>query len=139
MRYLYFLNLNTLTSKRPVRQIDFLDLNGKVMENCYYCTKEDFLKTVKEENYYGVPMAVNVFRDENGQTIPLDFVKNFDPLPQGFKIFYYKEGEGLNTKIIDFESQKPIFYYDSSATDMGNNPMVGMTVACAVAVEEACK
>ena len=45
-----------------------------------YYSEEDFLKTVMEENYYGVPMVVNVFRDEDGQTIPLDFVQDFDPL-----------------------------------------------------------
>ena len=81
---------------RPVGRIDFLDTKGQTGESCYYYSEEDFLKTVKEENYYGVPMVVNVFRDENGQTIPLDFVQDFDPLPQGFKILDYKEGEDMN-------------------------------------------
>lgn len=78
---------------RPVGRIDFLDLNGRVGESCYYYTEEDFLKTVEEENYCGAPMTVNVFRNKDGSTIPLDFVKNFDPLPQGFEILDYKEGE----------------------------------------------
>ena len=81
---------------RPVGRIDFLDTKGQTGESCYYYSEEDFLKTVKEENYYGVPMVVNVFRDEDGQTIPLDFVQDFDPLPQGFKILDYKEGEDMN-------------------------------------------
>ena len=75
---------------RPVGRIDFLDTKGQTGESCYYYSEEDFLKTVKKENYYGVPMVVNVFRDEDGQTIPLDFVQDFDPLPQGFKILDYE-------------------------------------------------
>ena len=47
---------------RPVGRIDFLDTKGQTGESCYYYSEEDFLKTVKEENYYGVPMVVNVFR-----------------------------------------------------------------------------
>ena len=81
---------------KPIARIDFLDTKGQTGESCYYYNEEDFLKTVKEENYYGVPMVVNVFRDENGQTIPLDFANNLDPLPQGFKILDYKEGEDMN-------------------------------------------
>lgn len=81
---------------RPVGRIDFLDTKGQTGESCYYYSEEDFLKTVKEENYYGVPMVVNVFRGEDGHTIPLDFVQDFDPLPQGFKILDYKEGEDMN-------------------------------------------
>lgn len=81
---------------RPVGRIDFLDTKGQTGESCYYYSEKDFLKTFKEENYYGVPMVVNVFRGEDGQTIPLDFVQDFDPLPQGFKILDYKEGEDMN-------------------------------------------
>ena len=43
---------------RPVGRIDFLDTKGQTGESCYYYSEEDFLKTVKEENYYGVPMVV---------------------------------------------------------------------------------
>lgn len=51
---------------RPAGRIDFLDTKGQVGESCYYFTEEHFLATVKEENHYGVPMVVNIFRDENG-------------------------------------------------------------------------
>ena len=49
-----------------------------------------------EDNYFGVPMIVNVFRDDKNKTIPLDFVKDFNPPPQGFKIIDYIEGEDEN-------------------------------------------
>ena len=85
-----------MEKKIPVGKIDFLDTNGEVGETCYYYTEEEFLKSVKHENYYGAPMVVTVFRDDNGQTIPLDFMKDFDPYPQGFHIIDYEEGENLN-------------------------------------------
>ena len=85
-----------MDKKIPVGKIDFLDTNGEVGETCYYYTEEEFLKSVKHENYYGAPMVVTVFRDDNGQTIPLDFMKDFDPYPQGFHIIDYEEGDNLN-------------------------------------------
>ncbi len=84
------------TKLRPVGRIDFLSSNGNIGESCYYYTAESFIEAVKAENYYGVPMVINVFRDENGQTIPLDFADNFDPLPQGFHIIDFREGEDMN-------------------------------------------
>ena len=80
----------------PVGRIDYLGANGKVRESSYHYTEEEFLKTVKEENHYGVPMVVNVFRRENGQTIPFGFALDLDPPPQGFKILNYVEGEDMN-------------------------------------------
>ena len=85
-----------MEKKIQVGKIDFLDTNGEVGETCYYYTEEEFLKSVKHENYYVAPMVVTVFRDDNGQTIPLDFMKDFDPYPQGFHIIDYEEGENLN-------------------------------------------
>ena len=42
-----------MEKKIPVGKIDFLDTNGEVGETCYYYTEEEFLKSVKHENYYG--------------------------------------------------------------------------------------
>lgn len=91
------------TKIRPIGRIDILyrknshSAVGAVGERCYYYDEKDFLKAVKEQNYYGVPMIVNVYRDENGNTIPLDFVLDFDPPVQGFYIIDY-EGEFENDK-----------------------------------------
>ena len=70
---------------RPVGRIDYLDMRGRVGEHCYYYTEKEFLDRVMEANYYGANMVVNVFKDQNGNTIPLDFVTDFDPPPAGFK------------------------------------------------------
>ena len=72
--------------KRPIARIDYLHTDGSIGESCYFYTESEFLARVKEDNYYGTPMVVNVFRDENGETIQLDFVEDFDPPPQGFNI-----------------------------------------------------
>ncbi len=87
---------------KPVGRIDYLGSNGKIGERFYSFNEEDFLKTVKNDNYYGVPMVINVYRDENGKTIPLDFLLSIDPPVQGFHILDY-EGEfeyGKNTELI---------------------------------------
>lgn len=83
------------TNIRPVGRIDYLDTNGKVGEKFYSFNEEDFLKTVKTDNYHGIPMVVNVYRDENGKTIPLDFVLDFDPPVQGFHIVDYNDMEKI--------------------------------------------
>ena len=81
---------------RPVGRIDYLDMKGRVAEQCYYYTEKEFLDRVMEANYYGANMVVNVFRDASGKTIPLDFVTDFDPPPAGFKILDYEKGDSMN-------------------------------------------
>lgn len=115
-------------NKTPVGRIDFLSLNGTVEESVYYYSEKEFVKSVNEENYYGVPMIVNVFRDENGQTIPLDFVNDFDPLPQGFKIINYKkEGNKMNEfqKLAMLAKRYKALYPEGTRIEvlmMGNDP-----------------
>ena len=78
-----------LQQKRPIARIDYLSSSAMVGERCYHYDYEKFLNRVKEDNYYGVPMEITVYRDEHGKTIPLDFVSELDPLPQGFHIEDY--------------------------------------------------
>ena len=80
-----------LQQKRPIAQIDYLSSAGMVGERCYHYDYDEFLHRVKEDNYYGTPMEITVFRDEHGKTIPLDFMMELDPLPQGFHIEEYRE------------------------------------------------
>lgn len=93
-----------ISSVRPVGRIDYLHTNGSVGESLYYYNEDDFLKRVKEDNYYGTPMVLYIYRDDRGKTIPLDFVKKLDPYPQGLHIIDFvddmeslvKEVEALN-------------------------------------------
>lgn len=82
--------------KCPIARIDYLHTDGSIGESCHFYNESEFLARVKEDNYYGTPMVVNVFRDENGETIPLDFVEDFDPPPQGFNIIDFTEENDMN-------------------------------------------
>jgi len=70
----------------PVGRIEFLGSNGTVGETVKYIDGDRFVKDIKDENYYGSPMRIVVYRQQDGSTIPLDFVQNLDPSPQGFEI-----------------------------------------------------
>ena len=81
--------MSKLQQERPIARIDYLSSAGMVGERCYHYDYEKFLNRVKEDNYYGTPMEITVFCDEHGKTIPLDFMMELDPLPQGFRIEDY--------------------------------------------------
>lgn len=81
---------------RPVGRVDYLNSKGRVKERCYFYTFKEFIQTVNYDNFYGIPMIVNVFKRKGGQKIPFDFVLELDPPPQGFKTIKYKEGEDMN-------------------------------------------
>lgn len=69
-------------------RIDWLGSTGAVRESIEYCDEKDFVETIKEENYYGVPMIVVLYTDENGKpflTSHKSLEESFDPLPQGYK------------------------------------------------------
>lgn len=71
---------------RPVGRIDFLGSDGKVGDTIEYIDEAKFIRDIKEENHYGSPMTITVYREADGSTIPTDFVQNLDPSPQGFEI-----------------------------------------------------
>ncbi len=71
---------------RPVGRIDFLGSDGKVGDTMEYIDEAEFLRDIKEENHYGTPMTITVYREADGRTIPTDFVQNLHPSPQGFEI-----------------------------------------------------
>src|SRR5574344_1857934 len=51
-----------------------------------YIDEAEFIRDIKEENHYGTPMTITVYREADGSAIPTDFVQNLDPSPQGFEI-----------------------------------------------------
>ena len=85
-----------MNSKYPIARIDYLHTDGSIGESCCFYTESEFLARLKEDNYYGTPMVVNIFRNKNGETIPLDFVEDFDPPPQGFNIIDFSEENDMN-------------------------------------------
>ena len=71
---------------KPVGRIDYLHTDGKVRESIEYTSEYQFVKDIKDENYYGTPMSVVVYADKDGNTISRDFVNELDPPPQGFEV-----------------------------------------------------
>ena len=50
-----------------------------------YHSETDFLKALKEELYYGVPLTIVLYRDENGKTLSKSFLEDLDTLPKGLR------------------------------------------------------
>lgn len=67
----------------PVARLEFLSSCGKVVDSVEYYNETDFLKALKEELYYGVPLIIVFYRDENGKTISKSFLEDLDTFPKG--------------------------------------------------------
>lgn len=74
------------TESYPVGRIEYLGSNGKVGESIEYTSEYQLTKDIKEENYYGSPMNIVLYRDKDGKTIPQDFLSELDPPVQGVRI-----------------------------------------------------
>mgnify|MGYP001027412482 FL=1 len=74
------------TQAVPVGRIEYLGSNGEVGETVEYTDAERFERDIKDENYYGAPMSVVVYRHADGNTIPYAFISECDPPLQGFSI-----------------------------------------------------
>lgn len=77
----------------PVARIDYLYGSGKIGESLYFYCEKDFLKRLKEDNYYGTPMTVTLYRDSSGNTISNAFLMDMDPPIQGFSVENYHEAK----------------------------------------------
>ena len=89
---------------KPIGRIDYLHTDGRVRESIEYTSPYQFERDIKEENYYGVPMKIVLYKDRNGTTIPQDFISQLDPPPQGVEIIdspYLKSSLDIAKEIID--------------------------------------
>ena len=71
---------------KPIGRIDYLGTDGKVGESIEYTSPYQFEKDIKEENYYGVPISIVLYKDKDDNTIPHGFIAQLDPPPKGFEI-----------------------------------------------------
>ena len=66
----------------PVARIDYINEDGLIEMSTDYLDEKDFLRDVYAENKDGVFMQVVLYRDENGRTIPDDFMSDMkEPIP----------------------------------------------------------
>ena len=78
-------------SIKPAAQVartDYLYGKGRIGESVEYTDAADFIRDVKEQNEYGAPMALVLYADAKGETIPRDFLQDMDPPPQGVTVSY---------------------------------------------------
>ena len=68
---------------KPVGRIEYLGTDGAVGEIIEYTSPYQFEKDIREENYYGTPMNIVLYRDKDGNTISIDFLSALDSPPQG--------------------------------------------------------
>ena len=63
----------------PLARIDYLDDDGHVEMSTDFTYEGDFLRDVFEENNRGTRMHIVLYRDDNGRTIPTNFVSEMKP------------------------------------------------------------
>ena len=88
---------------KPIGRINYLHTDGRVRESIEYTSEYQFVKDIKEENYYGTPMEVVLYQDKDGNTISTKFVEDLDPPPQGFKRIQSPYLERSEEEITDAE------------------------------------
>ncbi len=89
---------------KPIGRIDYLHTDGRVRESVEYTNPYQLKKDAKEETYYGVPMKIVLYKDEDGTTIPQDFISQLDPPPKGVEVIdspYLKSSLDIAKEIID--------------------------------------
>lgn len=70
----------------PVGRIDYLNADGAVENSIEYTNPTMFEKDIKEENTFDVKMAVYLYKDADGNTMPHDFIDNLPNPLQRFEI-----------------------------------------------------
>lgn len=107
----------------PVGRIDFLATNGSVGESVEYTDAEEFVAAIKEENYFGAPMRIVLYRDSESQTIPQDFLKELDPPPQGFEIIDMAQAHVEWAKWLINAYCQDVFEEEADFSDLSQVPL----------------
>ena len=82
----YDVRVGVRDSMTPVGRLDFLGSDGTVGDSAEYPDEASFVKAIKEEMHYGVPLIVVLYRDSDGHTISPDFLKELDTMPKGLTV-----------------------------------------------------
>ena len=70
----------------PVGRIDYLNADGAVESSIEYTNPTMLEKDIKEENTFDVKMAVYLYKDDDGNAIPHDFIDSLPNPLQRFEI-----------------------------------------------------
>ena len=77
-------HLRSMNKEDPVEshvigRINYLHPDGRVRESVEYTSEYQFEKDIKEEHSFGVSISVTLYADENGKTVPVDYIFKLDP------------------------------------------------------------
>lgn len=70
----------------PIGRIDYLNADGEVENSIEYTNPTSLERDIKEENTFDVRMAVYLYKDADGNTIPHDFIDRLPNPLQHFEI-----------------------------------------------------
>lgn len=70
----------------PVGRIDYINANGEIENSIEYTNPTMLEKDIKEESTFGVKMAVYLYMDTDGNTMPHDFIDRLPNPLQHFEI-----------------------------------------------------
>ena len=74
---------HALPGESYIARLDYLTFDGKVCSSIEYGDEKLFLSDLKESLYYGEPLCIILYRDQNGKTISRAFLDDLDTLPKG--------------------------------------------------------
>ena len=112
---------------KPIGRIEYLGTKGEVGESIEYTSPYQLEKDIKEENYYGVPMNVFLYRQSDGSVVPHDYIAECDPPLKGFSVIdnpYLKSSLDIAKEIIDeycreeFDNDEGADYTNLSKVDV---------------------
>lgn len=69
-----------MSTSEVIGRIDFIGFNGQVSESVEYTNAQQFIRDIRSENDIGSPMSIYLYRDAAGNTIPLDFLRELNPV-----------------------------------------------------------
>ena len=77
---------NGVEQQNMVGRIDYYGTDGTIQDSQQFSSEEELIKQAKEQAYYGVPMAIALYKDQDGKTISREFISELDPPPKEISI-----------------------------------------------------
>lgn len=94
-------------AEKLVGRIDYLRTNGAVGESIEFNDPTEFELEIKDASNSGAPLSIVLYKDQNGDVTPHDFIFDLDTLPKGLKTVD-------NPVLAQLPSERtPIEFYDS--------------------------
>ena len=91
---------------KPIGRIEYLHTDGRVRESIEYTSPYQLEKDIKEENYYGVPMSVVLYKQADGSVVPHEYIAECDPPLQSFSVIDSPYLEPTTPVVPTWEKQK---------------------------------